>query len=249
MITLQFNITWNDILDLTWEKLLMYIIIACCGILVYVFKNSTPAYLKKKGENLAQKQDIEELTDIVKKVEQKFNKQNEMLKYEFDVIKQLKIGLLAEERSCIIELHSTIYNYHRMLYDVTLSNVDFADNISISNYKTSVDTYWHTLTAIHLKSDLFIENKKLRIQISEMVVLLLDKGPMPLDNYLQECMIANTSLSKNEISLEKYRTEINVLRKDFMLHVSDFLDATNKDLTSLSNDLRDYLRGKTKPAL
>ena len=65
------------------EKLILFSIIACDIALYLLIKNLLPSYFNKKGENLATKEDIAEITKLQEEVQAQFHK--ELEEYSSDV--------------------------------------------------------------------------------------------------------------------------------------------------------------------
>lgn len=58
------------------------------GVLVLWFNNYLPTYFKKKGENLATKEDIKEITDKVESVKTDYARQLELFKHEITLLEK-----------------------------------------------------------------------------------------------------------------------------------------------------------------
>ena len=74
------------------------------------------AYIRKKGDNLATKQDIGEITRTVQEVKAEFVKETEILKANLQIISdehQIRFSKLHEKRAEVIsELYSRLYDYY-----------------------------------------------------------------------------------------------------------------------------------------
>ncbi len=81
----------------------------CSGITVYIlFRYFLSSYLTKKGENLATKEDIEEITHKVEEVKLQYSLLTESLKAKH----QLRLGALEKR----LEVHQTAFVLWRNLY-------------------------------------------------------------------------------------------------------------------------------------
>lgn len=65
-------------------------------------------YFGKKGENLADKEDLEELTTIVEDVKSKFQEENEILKTNLGIIANKRNLIFSEQKQCIIDFSTEL---------------------------------------------------------------------------------------------------------------------------------------------
>lgn len=94
-----------------------YILLPVFGfILGFVVKNFIPAYFSEKGKNLATKQDIKEITQIIEQVKAELSKDLELLKYELS--KKAAIHRLVAEKEI-----TAISDIGISLFDLRISTV------------------------------------------------------------------------------------------------------------------------------
>jgi len=82
-------------------------------LLVYLFfRQYLPKYIKEKAKNLATKEDIGEITEIVEKVKHDNNSQLELIKAELSIFLRAKAAAYDDERNAIIQFVEavTIFN-------------------------------------------------------------------------------------------------------------------------------------------
>jgi hypothetical protein len=65
-------------------------------------------YFEKKGKNLADKEDLGELTTIVEEVKSKFQEENEILKTNLGIIANKRNLIFSEQKQCIIDFSTEL---------------------------------------------------------------------------------------------------------------------------------------------
>ena len=90
----------------------------CILIALFVFKNYVTPYIRKKGENLATKQDIAEITDEIEKVRSEYAKQLEEISLQNRLIleqakRKHQLSIAALDRR--LEAHQQAYTLWRKL--------------------------------------------------------------------------------------------------------------------------------------
>lgn len=139
------------------ENSFQIIIIALLVYIGYLGNFYLPSYFKKKAENLAQSQDLQQLTNLVKEVEFKFEERTQNLKAKLDLTNQLQLGLHNEERSSLINLHNIILEYYSFLSDVTLGGIDFKNNEAVENHMLKKNISSDAFLLSKYKAMLFID--------------------------------------------------------------------------------------------
>lgn len=87
-------------------------------VVLIILRIFVPSFIKAKAENLAKKQDIEELTKLVKEVESKFDERLHEFKANVDLSAQMRLNLHDEERRSLIDLHLKVIQYYNYNVDV-----------------------------------------------------------------------------------------------------------------------------------
>ena len=71
-----------------WQYILLVVVLIIENIIILVFEHSVPSYLKKKGENIATKQDIAEITKKTEEIQRDFKENltrfSSDLKFKYD---------------------------------------------------------------------------------------------------------------------------------------------------------------------
>lgn len=114
------------------EKLILFSIIAC-DIALYLFiKNLLPSYFNKKGENLATKEDIAEITKLQEEVQAQFHKELEEyssdVHFKYDFYYRQYTGLYSKLYSIICQ-SEYVRRFFKLLkgLDLTVEEVPFVE--------------------------------------------------------------------------------------------------------------------------
>lgn len=111
------------------------------GIIILVVKFSVPSYLKKKGENQATKEDIGQLTEIVKRVENKFGKDLEQFKSDLDFRKSINISIKTEEKNVLSNYHGLINEWIFKLFSIDLHKLRKLTYLEIKEVRENMDMF------------------------------------------------------------------------------------------------------------
>ncbi|QSW89698.1 hypothetical protein J0383_02525 [Flavobacterium endoglycinae] len=228
---------------------LLEIIIICLLLYVgYLGKFYLPSYFKRKAENLAQSQDIEQLTRLVKEVEFKFEERTQNLKAKLDLTNQLQLGLHNEERTSLISLHNKILEYYNFLADVTFGGIDFKDYIAINNRMAQRSTLHDSLFVLKNNCMLFIENE------NEIEEIVMNIGTDFLEftkifiNYCGELnkhsLTYKSNLSVSEIDI--YYNTLEELNSTYAKNVSEFITIVAPKINHVTKSIKLYLNKRIK---
>jgi len=104
---------------MTLLYLLQSLVLAALVVLLYLFKKALPSYLSEKGKNLATKQDIEEITEIVESVKSRINQGAEAQKLSLKKELQgfsTQFSRLDHQRSTgVMEIHGLMCEIEQFL--------------------------------------------------------------------------------------------------------------------------------------
>lgn len=128
-------------METTIQIALNVILFGCMAYLIF-FKD----YIKKKGINLADKQDIADITKQIEMVKKEFNQENEHLKANLQFIISNQIQHSNEERNAIINFFDNYSKWVNVgLLDIKLNEYNFnnIDDLKIK-YRELNDFYTQT---------------------------------------------------------------------------------------------------------
>ena len=209
-------------------NLIFNILILVGIILMLYFQFYVPSYLKKKGENLATKEDIAQITKEIKEVETKF-KVRESGEIDYNSLK----------RSKILEYFSAINNWQRLITD---SSSDFSDNYEVKNELT-INNIKEAKTNYNFKEgeiEIFISDSEfyhLRKDLSVKILMLQF-------DFEKHCLNISTII-KTELDLTPRYEKLLIERKNYQEEVVKKL----RDLMPNRNKLIEYLDKLIKESL
>lgn len=228
---------------------LLEIIIICLLVYVgYLGKFYLPNYFKRKAENLAQSQDIEQLTTLVKEVEFKFEERTQNLKAKLDLTNQLQLGLHNEERTSLISLHNKILEYYNFLADVTFGGIDFKDYMAINNRMAQRSMLHDSLYILKYNSMLFIENEN---EIDDVIMKIgtdfLDFTKIFIDycgELNKHSLTYKSDLSESEI--DTYYNTLQELNSAYAKNVSELITTVSPKINLATKSIKLYLNNRIK---
>lgn len=103
-------------------------------IIVVIIKFSVPSYLKQKGKNLADKEDISELTKKVEAIKSDFSKKIEYLKTDLNFINQNKISVKSLEREALLLVNEKYAEWLNSLMNISFSLITVKNYSNIESY-------------------------------------------------------------------------------------------------------------------
>lgn len=175
-------------------------------IIIGLFIAFIASYAKKKANNLADKSDLEELTNVVESVKRKHSEELELLKANLDIISSKHTELFNEEKKSLLDFYYELnvwfysklninladFNYVRVdeLSDMILDIHDTYNNVNVlfSKFKilttnTNLIKKGHELIQIILDYHQFIEKNMRSLKLT----LALEKGSVEtISNYIEE---------------------------------------------------------------
>ncbi|WP_025124390.1 hypothetical protein [Myroides odoratimimus] len=197
-------------MDLTFSELLILsIIISICSILA-------TAYLKKKGANLAQKEDLQYLTKIVEDIKKDNSKELEFLKSGLNRLSEKEKMLFIAEKEALVE-----FNLSAMKLLVKEFKIDFL------KYLNGVD--------IIMKRDL-IDQALIDVRINFSKLELLCNNQEVVEDALNYLVGLNAYKDLLDRILNKYT---NVVNNKFL--VSEFINQSfekNKEDFTIPQEIR-----------
>ena len=161
-----------------------------------VFKKYLPKYFEKKGENLATKEDIEEITSLVEGTKILFTNQTESLKANLQLFTNLRVGIAGEERNAIVDFNQKYSRWASKIMDIALSNADQRDNDSLNKAMGDINEAYSEVQYSLAKFELFIEDfplKGLAHNLIASTMVNLNSNPV---NHIKNLLSINTETER-----------------------------------------------------
>jgi hypothetical protein len=194
--------------------LIFFNVICITGLILLYFtiKNLLPGYFNEKGKNLATKQDVTEITQLVETVKHSFVNETEKLKANLSIISSFQIGLFTEERNSIIDYNEKYFQWLHLLTDTSLGNVDDNDNILLETHSNIIKQAYTNLLLSETRFNLFVGEQEIHKKAKDLQLLTLKKlGFLALNcivkiqsvNYEIEALNVIDSLRKKQLIAER----------------------------------------------
>lgn len=227
-----------------------FVIICLLIYIGYLTKYYLPNYFKKKAENLAQIEDIEKLTSLVKEVEYKFEERTQYLKSKLDLSNQLQLGLENEERITLINLHNRINEYYNFLTDVTFNGIDLSDNKCLQNHQNERAIKSDAIFILKNNAMLFIDEESID-KIEDPILALMSLFNKFSSKYLahmhqleKKNLINRQNLSSEEI--DEYYNQIGTLNSNYTKEVTAMIENIGPKISGITIIIRKHLAEKVK---
>lgn len=199
----------------------MEIIIVILIFILNIINFLITPYLKKKGENFADKQDIQILTEKVESIKSSFNEKIEYLKFDLNYENQNRISVKAYEREALLSINEKYSEWLSSLMNISFSL------LSIKNY-SQLESYF-----------LELKNKKIEYEIAEarLHIFMHDDELMLLKS---DCNIATIDLEylAKQIT-DKLQTEFQIIE----IYFSNLPVNTKEEIEFKSNEYEKALTG------
>lgn len=137
-------------------------------------KNFLPNYFNEKGKLLAQKEDIEEITEKIEGIKNEFTKETELLKVELQKLLNFEISHRAEERSAIINFYE---KYNQWLYALLEINFGAYSKINLEDLvqkRIYIEKFYTETNVAQSKLKLLVKDDDI-IELSGTLILELLK--------------------------------------------------------------------------
>lgn len=217
------------------------------SILFYTIKNLLPSYFSEKGKNLATTEDISKITTLVEEVKHSFNKETENLKANLQILTNVQVGIVGEERNAIIDYNIKYFRWLNMLLDVSIKDVDISNDIELDKYMVLLGDSYRDLLDSATKFSLFVENEELIKIAGDLKIKTLEFDALPSlyclamqrSNADIEYMKRTTPMQDQLVILKDFNEKRNALKLEFSKQISEHykrLVGLTKVFTKVSRD-------------
>lgn len=184
------------------------------------------AYENEKGKNLATKEDIESITKEIKSIEAQFTNKTELLKSKLSLLNNIKQEIFLTEKNIVIEVNKKIYGLNSFLKKSPIIN----NRNDINLYRNKVENLLSDEESYIALLYLFVNNKKLFYKaekISQDLYIISVKHILDLFD-IENKMLGFEAIQNNYKKdilkeIDKIENEIDSLVLDFMSDCKDYL--------------------------
>lgn len=141
---------------------------------IALFREYLFAYTGEKAKNLAQKEDIEELTEKVQKISSQYSLQNNAIEQKLSHLYSLQSTHRDEERAAIVEYYE---NYVHWMYTILEIPIDYYTQATLpllAEKKKELDEYFLSINKASAKMILLVKNEELIDVQNEMILELIN---------------------------------------------------------------------------
>tara|TARA_R110002051_G_scaffold10255_1_gene39039 strand:+ start:31 stop:708 length:678 start_codon:yes stop_codon:yes gene_type:complete len=197
-------------------------------------------YFKKKFENLADKEDVSDITREVESVKKEFIEDLEKLKYNLEILKSHKINLVSDKRKTIYDFWSSI----NLLY----IKVDAFNNYQIEDF----ESYYKYLDDVNKADDSFVLNRsifelKLNRQIKSNTKQNIFDFVNIINNLRADTRVFGLKtvdfmfrLNNQEAETKEFGELMKLFsekKKPYYSQINDILELINEDLITIIEEL------------
>lgn len=216
--------------------LIQIIIVPVSLVILYmVQKNFLSNYLNQKGKNLAQKEDLEEITSLVESVKNDFNKDIEHLRSDLGVSSNAKISLIQEEKNAIVELYKSYFSWY-VSNTILSSRATSFDNSVVESAIADLDSKNIEMSRAEAVFDLYVKAADFKLAKTELIYKTRNLLGGTTLTFLYEIMESNILIehkkyqlnqAKDVVFVEKIKNEIQEdikarvpMNKDYLSQVT-----------------------------
>ena len=152
------------------SPLLTVLILIAAG---YWLKNYLPSYFSEKGKLLAQKKDIEEITEKIETVKAEFTTNTEILKSSLQRLISLETSHRTEERSCIIEFYTKYNQWLYALLEINYGAYNIANVKDLVEKRIYIEKFYGETGIAQSKIQLLVRDEEIISLSSELYVSIL----------------------------------------------------------------------------
>lgn len=233
-------------------EIVLQIFIVLIGLYLAMFKS----YFTEKGKNIATNEDIEQLTEKIESVKQKFLEKNASLKAKLDLLTNLQIGQKNNERNALTEFHKSFSNWINILTSSSFGLVDDYSNEEISKKIFEHENIYKDVQSTQSILIIYIDDVNLHSLINELkikILTTLSKNPVmslvdlkhnnqDFENlksqpYNEERTINHSKLLERRKEIfDKHRSEVIVGYKQVVGLEKDYEEYVRKYIKKLSTE-------------
>lgn len=206
--------------------LISIIVLQIIAILVSIFYKS---YAGKKGENLATKEDIGEITQKIESVKTDFAVKLEQLKHNLEFENSIKSVIYNERKQAVVELFENIHLYTQKLSN-TLNNLILCEEVEqVYDMEDQLELLDDKVELIEAKASLYVDDidfwevysetidkidiyEKRVYMTCESVALNLKKQYNLTERNLEVIKIFNTSKTESKSEFSEVNTQLENFR-------------------------------------
>lgn len=189
-------------------------------------------YAKKKAENLADKSDLEEMTEVVESVKKKYSDESEILKAHLQVLTSKETEMFSEEKRALIEFYVETNNWIWAKLNLQLADFNHLTVDELGDHIIDIHNTYNKVNVLFSKFCVLTTNQELIKNGRELISTVL-KYHQFIEKNMRDLKFS-LGLEKGIFQvLSKYideRKEIPQDGKQFFKEVSEYTSEEKKKL-------------------
>lgn len=217
------------------DKILLWVV-AGLNLLIGLYSIHLKQYFSQKGKNLADKEDLEDLTRIVEQVRGEFQRENEMLKASLNIISNKRNVIFSEQKQSIIDFSTQVNIWMWDALKINVFDYYHKNHDDLSDKIIKLKDAYNSVQIAFSKVQLLIDDSNL-VDVGHQTVT----ETLKLHNFVE---LKVTALKRN-LSWERILVE-QITSKDFDIRkapqpMAQFYQSEAKDnRLERENLLKDY---------
>jgi hypothetical protein len=123
-----------------------------------IFKNFIPSYFNQRAKNLADKQDIGDITKEIESVKEVFTEKTELLKTDLKLALNYQIEHRNEERRAIIEFHHSLNEWINRCFNIDIVSYHLGNSSDLLLKRIEIRELYDKCSVSKSKLDLLVRN-------------------------------------------------------------------------------------------
>ncbi|MDZ7693610.1 MAG: hypothetical protein U5K69_21240 [Balneolaceae bacterium] len=180
---------------------MIYLILAL-EIIIGIALLFLSSYIKKKANNLADKSDLEELTEIVESVKKKYSDETELLKAELEVLTSKKTEIFNEEKEALLNFYFELNKWIWTKLNIQLADYNHLKVDELSKQIIEIHDTYNNVNVLFAKFRVLTQNE-----------ILIDKGQELILEVLKYHQFIESNMRDLKFSLGLEKGMFDVLTK------------------------------------
>lgn len=199
-----------------------------------LYATKLKAYYKKRGEILATKDDLKDVTREVEAVKTEFIRETEKLKIDLQFSNQLKFSIKSEEKGSLLQSYENFYIWFTYLNEYDLGKYDYETREMIWSDKDKMDDLYHAFLISQAKMELYVKSQFLTFQLN---MLKSETRSFMHDVSLESIGYVGVlnKIQKKDMSHE----EQNQAKLEILRNLNKIQGEYSRKITPLINDFKD----------
>jgi hypothetical protein len=225
------------------ELLLSYILHAILLFFAGLWlKNYLPSYFDEKGKLLAQKEDIEKITEKIESVKYTFTRETELLKAEVQRLLSIEVSHRNEERNSIIAFYDKYNQWLYALLEINYGAYNRGNVKDLIDKRIYIERFYADASVAQAKLKLLVKDKEIIDCSHKLMGAILefkgwiDKRLLSLQHNFEkhntltdQFLLVIKKLEENKVLAYKLAKEEKEIKKEYKDLIDEFYANRNNE--------------------